>query len=87
MTTLAEQALDLYTSLLPEATMQFNRFITTRTPPELQADMAELVDNNVTIAQGASVVVVDAADAPVVGSPGTANIENGAIANVKLGAG
>jgi hypothetical protein len=38
----------------------------------------------VVVADGASVVVVDALDAPVAGSPGTATIAAGVLTNVKL---
>lgn len=95
-TTPTEQATELYAQLKPEAVTVYLDHILSRTPAELQNEMKTLVaddisggggapdPNTASVANGASVPVLDALDAPL--GSGTAMVSASVLTAVKMAA-
>jgi len=79
MATDAEEALALYLKLRPGAYDAYNRFILSRTPPELQAAMDLTLAPNapkVMLSSGQLIPVIDHEERVVPGSPAVATVLN-----------
>jgi hypothetical protein len=89
MTTPHEIALEMYYALRPAAIAAYNNYILVRTPAYLQAEMDGILAPNepkIMLSTGQLVPVIDHLDAPVPGSPGTAQVLTSDTGNVKLSA-
>lgn len=70
-----DEALKLYYELRPAAIAQYNRYILSRTPADLQADMDTVLAPNLPklmISDTQAVPICDAGGTPLPGSPGYA---------------
>ena len=99
MATEQERAQELYAQLKPEAQVVYIDHILSRTPPDLQDEMREIVtsdlgsgggappltDTQVILNNGDDVVVIGDSAFPAPGSPGTASVINGILQGVQLG--